>query len=321
MKTAAFRLYQSHEDESAGMSDSLRKVARLQIPLNLTGKSLLDIGCNEGYFCNLAMQRGAERAVGIDFDKPRIEFARDKYTDPKIEFLFQRWSKLPNGPFDVILWTSAMHYELDPASVFKNVASVLSPNGLFILECGAIEADTHEMRLVQRHSDTLYYPTMALLRASLSKFFDVREIGFPEAPEGDPVPRYVFHCLPKAVSIVLLTGEISSRSFPIVESFRRAGAKQLNLPKFLWSIARADYHHSMLQSTIRDQFPGMSIEELIEVLDQRNLLDELIELVLKTVNASDHLVLLETGMMGTINDRIQEYAQKHYVVWHLARES
>jgi len=321
MQAASFRLYQSHEDESAGMSDSRKKLDRLGIPTNLAGKSVLDIGCNEGYFCNLAVRRGAERVVGIDFDKPRIEFARKKYSDPKIEFKYQRWDTLPDGPFDLVLWTSAMHYELDPASVFKHVSSVLSPSGLFILECGAIDADTNEMRMVQRHSDTLFYPTMALLRASLSRFFDVREIGFPEAPEGDPVPRYVLHCILKSISLVIVPGEVSSRNFPLVETFRRAGAKQLNLPKFIWAIASAAFHHSELQTTVRDNFHRLQIDELIDLLSERGLLEELLTMILRTINKSDQLVILETGIAGEFNDMLAECARKNHVVWTLERSA
>ena len=110
-----------------------------------------------------------------------------------------------------------MHYELNPASVFENIAANLSPNGVFILECGVIDADTKEMRLVQRHSDTQFYPTSALLRTSLSDLFDVKEMGFPETPVGDPIPRHVFHCMPRAVAIVVLDGTPSSRNWRLVE--------------------------------------------------------------------------------------------------------
>src|SRR5215208_2038746 len=38
------------------------------IPTDLTGRSVLDIGCNAGFYSIEMKSRGAERVVGIDFD-------------------------------------------------------------------------------------------------------------------------------------------------------------------------------------------------------------------------------------------------------------
>src|ERR1019366_9846031 len=108
--------YQSHGDASGSISDTKRKLARLQLPQNLAGKRVLDIGCNEGYFCGLAAERGAIEAAGIDFVAANIEVANQRYARDGVRFLLQSWAQLPEGPFDLILWVSAMHYELDPRS-------------------------------------------------------------------------------------------------------------------------------------------------------------------------------------------------------------
>jgi tRNA (mo5U34)-methyltransferase len=44
--------------------DRFKKV----VPEDLTGKSVLDIGCNAGFYCLEMKRRGAERVVGIDED-------------------------------------------------------------------------------------------------------------------------------------------------------------------------------------------------------------------------------------------------------------
>src|SRR5690242_5102639 len=38
------------------------------IPADLTGKTVLDIGCNGGFYSIEMKRRGADRVVGIDFD-------------------------------------------------------------------------------------------------------------------------------------------------------------------------------------------------------------------------------------------------------------
>lgn len=46
------------------------------VPEDLTGKSVLDIGCNAGYICFEAVRRGASRVVGIDLKQEYIDQAR-----------------------------------------------------------------------------------------------------------------------------------------------------------------------------------------------------------------------------------------------------
>ncbi len=46
------------------------------IPKNLTGKTVLDIGCNAGFYSIEMKRRGAARVVGIDFDETYLEQAR-----------------------------------------------------------------------------------------------------------------------------------------------------------------------------------------------------------------------------------------------------
>ncbi len=45
-------------------------------PDDLTGKTVLDVGCKYGYFCIEAIKRGAKKVVGIDFDRDNIRKAR-----------------------------------------------------------------------------------------------------------------------------------------------------------------------------------------------------------------------------------------------------
>ncbi|WP_300973862.1 TIGR04290 family methyltransferase [Sphingomonas sp. LHG3406-1] len=46
------------------------------IPEDLTGKSVLDIGCNAGFYSFEMKRRGAERVLGIDHDERYLEQAR-----------------------------------------------------------------------------------------------------------------------------------------------------------------------------------------------------------------------------------------------------
>ena len=64
------------------------------IPEDLTGKSVLDIGCNGGFYSIEMKKRGADRVVGIDSDEDYLKQARfaarcqrDRYRVPEDERL------------------------------------------------------------------------------------------------------------------------------------------------------------------------------------------------------------------------------------------
>src|SRR6185437_1669483 len=58
------------------------------VPKDLTGKSVLDVGCNAGFYSIQMKRRGAERVVGIDTDEQYLEQARfaAKVSGVEIEF-------------------------------------------------------------------------------------------------------------------------------------------------------------------------------------------------------------------------------------------
>jgi SAM-dependent methyltransferase len=198
---------------TAADSDNEKKLIALRLP-DLRGKSFLDIGCNEGFFCNQAKQMGASRVVGIDITDTAIEKAKALY--PEIEFLCQSWDTLPNGPFDVILHSSSLHHASDAHQHIKRIHQALAGDGLFILECGLapfnhpMEAGVYELggafwERANQDLDTVFHPSEALLRSSLLIDFSVRAAGRSVSQPGDPFPRKVFHCR-KFKPIVLLVG-------------------------------------------------------------------------------------------------------------------
>jgi tRNA (mo5U34)-methyltransferase len=58
------------------------------IPADLTGKSVLDIGCNGGFYSMEMKRRGASRVLGLDFDDAYLDQARfaAEVTGADIEF-------------------------------------------------------------------------------------------------------------------------------------------------------------------------------------------------------------------------------------------
>jgi SAM-dependent methyltransferase len=298
MGEPARRLYQTHAPDAVGMSDSQRKLERLLLPPALDGKRVLDIGCNEGFFAHEAAARGAVRVVGIDEDSAALEAARRRYVAPGLEFLHQRWNVLPEGPFDLVLWTSAMHYEADPAEVITRISRVLTPDGLFILECGVLDWPKKEMVLVSRPADSRWYPTWPLLEEMLGDF-TVRRVAPPELVPGDHVPRVVFHCVPRRTTVMLIRGESGHGKSALAALIAESATKVISLDAFVTRIARAEHHHTDLQAFIRDRYDARNLGKIYHGIDEHGLTNEYARLLAAAVARSDRLVVLE----GLITDQ------------------
>lgn len=71
--------YQSFPGAS-GDSRTLDKLKALALP-DLSGKSFLDVACNEGFFCGYARYQGASRSVGKNHSEQFIERAPNRLPD------------------------------------------------------------------------------------------------------------------------------------------------------------------------------------------------------------------------------------------------
>ena len=101
---------------------------------DLSGKSVLDLGCGTGERCVDFVRRGAEKVVGIDLSENMLSAAREKCGHPRIEYrrlAMERAGEL-DGPFDVVTSSLALHYVQDYAGVVSAVYSLLNPGGAFV---------------------------------------------------------------------------------------------------------------------------------------------------------------------------------------------
>ena len=112
-----------------GPMDSEEKLRLMQLPEDLRGKSVLDIGCNEGFFAFEAERRGASYVLAVDSDPT----ARKKFHIVKhllksnVEFLFLNVADVDErtiGHFDVTLFLSVFHHLKYPFWALDRVASV-----------------------------------------------------------------------------------------------------------------------------------------------------------------------------------------------------
>lgn len=88
------------------------------IPADLTGRSVLDIGCNAGFYSIEMKRRGADRVVGIDSDEVYLNQARFAAQVLGADIEFRRISVYDlaqlNERFDVVLFMGVLYHLRHP---------------------------------------------------------------------------------------------------------------------------------------------------------------------------------------------------------------
>jgi tRNA (mo5U34)-methyltransferase len=88
------------------------------VPQDLRGRSVLDVGCNAGYYSIEMKRRGADRVVGIDFDEGYLAQARFAAEVSGAEIEFRRLSVYDVAElrerFDVVLFLGVLYHLRHP---------------------------------------------------------------------------------------------------------------------------------------------------------------------------------------------------------------
>jgi len=88
------------------------------IPKDLTGKSVLDIGCNGGFYSIEMKKRGAARVLGVDFDEDYLAQARFAAQVTGLDIEFRKLSVYDVGAlgerFDVVLFMGVLYHLRHP---------------------------------------------------------------------------------------------------------------------------------------------------------------------------------------------------------------
>ncbi len=101
--------------------------ARTIFPDDMTGKTVLDLGCKFGFFCFEALKRGAKRAVGVDVDSYSLERARRLADCLGLDATFELYDieKEPiRERFDYVLCLNLLHHLRNPLTALERLAAV-----------------------------------------------------------------------------------------------------------------------------------------------------------------------------------------------------
>lgn len=194
--------YQSFSSEQNSNSRSFEKLMKLGIPDDLKGKTVLDLGCNEGFFCFECEKRGA-RVIGIEKEKKWYNLAlkRKNILSSFVNFINDDWKCIPllNYKFDLVLFLAAFHYiKNNQLEMLRSLNDKINNDGLLILEVGLLNKNegTFLIEDVTRIVGDVCQFTNKFTIEKLLKdagFRDITIYGHGITVIGDDIPRYVIH--------------------------------------------------------------------------------------------------------------------------------
>ncbi|MBZ7949263.1 tRNA 5-methoxyuridine(34)/uridine 5-oxyacetic acid(34) synthase CmoB [Campylobacter molothri] len=117
----------------------------------ISGKTVADIGCNNGYYMFKMLEFNPALLVGFDPSiKYRLQFELiNALAKTSIKYELLGVEDLPNYPlkFDVIFCLGVIYHRSDPIKILKELKSGLNKNGVVFLDTMYIE-DEREIALV-----------------------------------------------------------------------------------------------------------------------------------------------------------------------------
>ncbi|WP_233560235.1 class I SAM-dependent methyltransferase [Oleomonas cavernae] len=185
--------------------DDRSATAREIFPDDLTGKTVLDLGCNTGYFCFEAVKRGAARVVGYDHSPAAIKRARllADCLGATVEFEVRDLNTFPVvEKFDYILCLNVLHHLDNPLLVIEQ--TIAAARERLALEMAGLGFQTVRRRLFTASIAALFMGNAPVIYVGRQ----------PHTPGRDGIPKVKYFITPRALANILLR---HSKTFARVE--------------------------------------------------------------------------------------------------------
>lgn len=96
------------------------------------GNKILEIGCGEGYFLNLAKKKGFE-VVGIDFNEKAVKIAKEKFKLKNVYAMeIDEFLKICEDKFDAVCFFHFIEHLKNPFEFLLKLKRVIKKNGFIV---------------------------------------------------------------------------------------------------------------------------------------------------------------------------------------------
>lgn len=100
----------------------------------VSGKRVLDIACGTGYGSQMLRLAGASSVVGVDLSPETVQYARQKYQMPGVEFICADAENFEcSEQFDVVVSFETIEHLHYPKKFLERICSLLVPGGNLLL--------------------------------------------------------------------------------------------------------------------------------------------------------------------------------------------
>lgn len=123
-----YKLLRSRNDN---YNNLLEQPAMSELLPELTGKTVLDLGCGYGKNCCDFINHGAKKVVGIDISKKMLEVAKAESSNKNIQYICMDMSDLTaiSEKFDLVYSSLAFHYIEDFRKLSNDIHALLNIGG------------------------------------------------------------------------------------------------------------------------------------------------------------------------------------------------
>jgi ubiquinone/menaquinone biosynthesis C-methylase UbiE len=131
---AFFTAYQEMRDAESGINAAIEQPALRALLPDVTGRSVLDLGCGDGQLCRELAALGAAQVVGVDPSARMLALARERTDSPAVTYrqAFAEDVAVEDAGFDLVVSSLALHYVADLGSLLTRVTGWLRPGGWLV---------------------------------------------------------------------------------------------------------------------------------------------------------------------------------------------
>lgn len=127
-----------------GVQNSVEVLSKIQLPTDLSGLRVLDIGARDGFYSFECEKRGAAEVIAVDYSSPSITGfnVAKKLLDSKVEWVTANAYNIDSldlGKFDLILFLGVIYHLRNPYLAIDKIHDALNLGGKVIVESHIID--------------------------------------------------------------------------------------------------------------------------------------------------------------------------------------